>query len=153
MNGPFIGSLNAAEAWGCVTMALGILMGLVWSRRTGWGCGGLVTPGLMALYAASPVRVMAALVMGLLLAPVLSFVARSLALYGRERAGAAMLLALAAHLALLFVVPSPPWLGWVVPGLIAADAERQGAVMTVCGATSCAIAASFGVGLIRGLLG
>ena len=153
MNGPFIGALNAAEAWGCVTMALGVLMGLVWSRRTGWGCGGLVTPGLMALYAASPARVMAALVMGLLLAPVLSFVARSLALYGRERAGAAMLLALAAHLALLFVVPSPPWLGWVVPGLIAADAERQGAVMTVCGATSCAIAASFGVGLIRGLLG
>ena len=35
MNGPFIGSLNAAEAWGCVTMALGILMGLVWNRRTG----------------------------------------------------------------------------------------------------------------------
>lgn len=153
MNGPFIGSLNAAEAWGCVTMALGVLMGLVWSRRTGWGCGGLVTPGLMALYAASPARVVAALAMGLLLAPVLSFVARSLALYGRERAGAAILLALAAHLALLFVVPSPPWLGWVVPGLIAADAERQGAVMTVCGATSCAIAASFGVGLIRGLLG
>ena len=153
MNGPFIGSLNAAEAWGCVTMALGVLMGLVWSRRTGWGCGGLETPGLMALYAASPARVVAALAMGLLLAPVLSFVARSLALYGRERAGAAMLLALTAHLALLFVVPSPPWLGWVVPGLIAADAERQGAVMTVCGATSCAIAASFGVGLIRGLLG
>ena len=153
MNGPFIGALNAAEAWGCVTMALGVLMGLVWSRRTGWGCGGLVTPGLMALYAASPARVVAALAMGLLLAPVLSFVARSLALYGRERAGAAMLLALVAHLALLFVAPSPPWLGWVVPGLIAADAERQGAAMTACGATSCAVAASFAAGLMRGLLG
>ena len=93
------------------------------------------------------------LLLGLLLSPVLAVLSHVLNLYGRERIGAAMLLSLVARLALLPLVPAPLWTGWVIPGLIAADVGRQGALMTVCGALSCSAATVFSAELLRGLLG
>jgi poly-gamma-glutamate biosynthesis protein PgsC/CapC len=132
-------------------VGLGILIGLVWTRRTGWGCGGLITPGLLALYAGEPWRAAAAVAFGALLAPALSLLSRVFRLYGRERLGAAMLLALCARMALpLLSLPvDSHWVGWVVPGLIAADANRQGLGMTVCGAVACAVATAFAFGLLQ----
>ena len=34
MNGSFVGALNAAEAWDCVTMALGVLMAVSYTHLT-----------------------------------------------------------------------------------------------------------------------
>ena len=53
---------------------------------------------------------------------------RIFGLYGRQRISIALLLAV-----LLRLVSSSylPWIGWVVPGLIAADMQRQGVVPTV----------------------
>ena len=136
-----------------LVVGLGVLFGLVWGRRTGWGCGGLITPGLLALHAASPHRVGLALLLGVLLAAPLGLLARFLGLYGRERVGAAMLLALAVRLALAPFVPPSLGIGWVVPGLVASDVERQGAAMTLCGALSCTVAAVLAAGLIRSVTG
>ncbi|WP_233572653.1 poly-gamma-glutamate biosynthesis protein PgsC/CapC [Fretibacterium sp. OH1220_COT-178] len=136
-----------------VTVGIGVLFGLIWSRRTGWSCGGLVTPGLLALHAGSPYRIAMALALGGLLAAPLGTLSHALGLYGRERVGAAMLLALAVRLVLTPFVPVPFWIGWVVPGLVAADAQRQGVSMTLCGALSCAVATAFATDLIRGLSG
>ncbi|MCR4819257.1 MAG: poly-gamma-glutamate biosynthesis protein PgsC/CapC [Fretibacterium sp.] len=138
--------------WESLTIGLGILWGLVWCRRTGWSSGGIITPGLLALYAASPTKAVLCLLLGILLSPVLIVLSHVLGLYGRERVGAAMLLSLAARLALLPLIPAPLWTGWVVPGLIAAEIGRQGALMTVCGAVSCSAATVFSVELLRGLL-
>ena len=139
--------------WQSLTVGLGILWGLVWGRRTGWNCGGLITPGLLALCAASPIKAALCLLLGLLLSPVLAVLSHVLGLYGRERVGAAMLLSLAARLILLPLFPAPLWTGWIIPGLIAADAGRQGALITVCGAVSCATVTVFSAELLRGLLG
>lgn len=136
-----------------VTVGIGVLFGLIWSRRTGWSCGGLVTPGLLALHTGSPYRIAMALALGGLLAAPLGTLSHALGLYGRERVGAAMLLALAVRLVLTPFVPVPFWIGWVVPGLVAADAQRQGVSMTLCGALSCAVATAFATDLIRGLSG
>ena len=139
--------------WESLTVGLGVLWGLVWCRRTGWNCGGLITPGLLALYAVSPIKAALCLLLGLLLSPALAVLSHVLGLYGRERVGAAMLLSMAARLTLLPFLPTPLWTGWVIPGLIAADAVRQGALMTVCGAVSCATVTLFSAELLRGLLG
>lgn len=136
-----------------LVVGLGVLFGLIWSRRTGWSCGGLITPGLLALHAAEPHRVGSALLLGVLLAAPLGLLTRTLGLYGRERIGASMLLALSVRLALAPLVPPSLGIGWVVPGLVAADAERQGATMTLCGALSCTIAAVLAAGLLRGMAG
>lgn len=142
-----------------LTVGLGIGIGLVWTRRTGWGCGGIITPGLLALYAAEPGRAAAILAVGLLLVPLVTLASRTFGLYGRERIGAAMLLALGAGFLLapgtlfpnsLFHGPIPVetgWIGWVAPGLIAADADRQGVVMTLAGTVSCAVIAAFCAGI------
>ena len=143
--------MGSAAFWESLTVGLGVLWGLVWCRRTGWSCGGLVTPGLLALCAATPAKALFSLLLGLILTPVLAVVSHVLDLYGRERTGAAMLLSLTARLALLPFAPAPLWTGWVVPGLIAADSGRQGALMTICGAVSCSAAAVFSVEMIRGL--
>ena len=137
-----------------LTVGVGILIGLAWSRRTGWGCGGIITPGLLALYACDPVRAASALALGAALVPVLSPAARAFGLYGRERVGAAMLLALIARIGLSFVLPvDTHWVGWVIPGLVAADGERQGVCMTLCGAVACAVASVFGMTLLRRVTG
>jgi poly-gamma-glutamate biosynthesis protein PgsC/CapC len=140
-----------------LTVGLGVIAGLVWSRRTGWSCGGIVTPGLLALYASDPARAALALALGAILVIPLSFVTHKFCLYGRERLGAAMLLALGAKIGFAFgasffvpgITETSLWIGWVVPGMIAADGERQGLCMTLCGAISCALTAAFATTLLR----
>ncbi|MCL2147116.1 MAG: poly-gamma-glutamate biosynthesis protein PgsC/CapC [Synergistaceae bacterium] len=131
-----------------IPLALGIIFGLIWSRRTGWNCGGLLTPGILAIHANMPVSCLCSLLVGVLLAPVLELIVRRRGLYGRERVGASMLLALAARYLWAYLFPSfgiafPLWLGWVVPGLIAADIQHQGLCITLAGAVSTAISAAF----------
>lgn len=131
-----------------VPLAFGILFGLFWSRRTGWNCGGLITPGILALHADTPLSCFYSLLLGVVLAPILHVLVQRKSLYGRERIGAAMLLAIAARCLCLHLFPSvsaavPLWLGWAVPGLIAADIERQGVCITLAGAVSTAVAAVF----------
>ena len=136
-----------------IPLALGILFGLFWSRRTGWNCGGLITPGILAIHADMPLSCLYALLAGILLAPVLDIIVQRWSLYGRERIGAAMLLALAARSLCMYLLPSmgvavPLWLGWVVPGLLAADIQRQGIYITLAGSVSAAIAAVFATSLL-----
>lgn len=148
----FLNPYNAITFWDGVTVSLGILAGLAWGRRTGWSCGGIITPGLLAL-CTNPADALLMLAVGVALTPVLGVLSRLLGLYGRERTSAAMLLSLCVRLASLPFTASPLTMGWVLPGLIAADSQRQGVLMTVCGAVSCAAAASFASSLIRGLAG
>ena len=149
------------ETWGAsaLPLALGLFVGLVWSRRTGWSCGGVITPGLLASYISGPTRaseaaVLSTLALGVLLTPLLSLCARAWGLYGRERLGAAMLLSLLARAFLFFFAPGEAALrgvGWVVPGLVAADAHRQGVLMTLCGVISCSLFTVFCVAILRTL--
>lgn len=116
-----------------LTLITGILLGLIWKRRTGWNCGGIITPGLLALY--PPERICMCLLAGMVLAPVVEYVCRKLDLYGTERTGAAMILAVL----LREVLPAGIGVGFVVPGLVACDVNRQGIAMTLCGAVSCTL--------------
>lgn len=131
-----------------LTVAVGILLGLLWSRRTGWSCGGIITPSLLALHLGDITECIAAVVLGVLLTPLLAGLKNRFCLYGRERVGVSMLLALAARAALSSYFPVPPTFGWVVPGLIAADSERQGVVMTLTSAVCVTFAAHFTVKLL-----
>ncbi|MBQ7155999.1 MAG: capsule biosynthesis protein CapC [Synergistaceae bacterium] len=125
-----------------ITLITGILLGLIWKRRTGWSCGGIITPGLLALY--PPERIALCLLAGLLLAPVVETVSRKLDLWGTERTGCAMILAAI----LREVLPSGLGVGFVVPGLVACDVNRQGIAMTICGAVSCSLTTIMLTGLI-----
>lgn len=127
-----------------LTIAVGIVFAMFYSRRTGWSAGGLITPGLMALRAFSPWNFVGILTLALLFAMLLRLLTRFFGIYGRERVGAALLIALSFR----FLFRNSPgvdafWIGWIAPGLIAADIERQGAFMTLAAVISTGLATAF----------
>ncbi len=75
------------------------------------------------------------LLAGMVLSPVVEYLCRKLDLYGTERTGAAMIFALILREAL----PAGMGVGFVVPGLVACDVNRQGIAMTLCGTVSCTL--------------
>ena len=136
-------------------IGLGIALGALFFHRTGYSPGGIITPGFLALALDSPERIVTALIFGGIVALLLSLLERA-GLYGRTRTAAALLIALVLRaLAGRYAPISEMWVGWVVPGLIGADMQRQGVVPTVGAALSTAVAAAMAASLLisaRGLL-
>ena len=114
-----------------ITLGIGIAVSMIYAWRTGLGSGGLVSAGLLALSWRAPLRVAACFAVALLLCPVLNWLVRRYGLHGRTRIGWAMILALIIRLIAGFFVKPVPWVGWVVPALLAADMQRQGIVETM----------------------
>ena len=133
-----------------VTIAIGILLGMFYFRQTGESPGGIITPGLVAMRFSNPQALGLSLGVALLLGLALRFFFRRFPVYGRQRVAFAMLCALVVRLALPieWVREGFPWLGWVVPGLVAADVERQGIAATFSGLASVSVAASWGASLV-----
>ena len=133
-----------------ITIAIGILLGMFYFRQTGESPGGIITPGLVAMRFSNPQALCLSLGAALLLGVALRLFFRRFPVYGRQRVAFAMLSALAVRLAL----PGEwggegfPWLGWVVPGLVAADVERQGIAATFSGLASVSVAASWGASIV-----
>jgi poly-gamma-glutamate biosynthesis protein PgsC/CapC len=136
-----------------VCLATGILLGMLYYHRTGWACGGIITPGVVAIYIGDPRTVAVSLAAGVVTWMVLEAVVRLSGLYGRQRLATALLIALALRYPLVSVWGvSSLWLGWVVPGLVGADMQRQGAVTTLAAIVAVSIAAAMGVQLLLQVL-
>lgn len=113
-------------------LALGIGVGMIYYHRTGKACGGIITPGFAALYIHDPMALGVSFGAGLVVCWFLKGLVQVTGVFGRQRLAAAMLLALALKLPLPFLLPdSNPWLGWVLPGLMGADMDRQGVGTTL----------------------
>ena len=133
-----------------VCLALGMLLGMFYYQKTGWACGGIITPGVIAMYIGDPAKVGVSIAAGLLTWVILDVLVRFFSLYGRQRLAAAMLVALALRYPLVSVWGETSlWLGWVVPGLIGADIQRQGLLTTLTAVVSVSIATVMGVGLLQ----
>ena len=134
-----------------LTLAIGIAFSMLWERRTGWASGGLIAPGVAALTLYDPYRLLLGVALSFAVWGVVEVSSRYFTLYGRQRIGWAMLIALALRALTGHFSPDPLWFGWVVPGLIAADIQRQGAAETVSSLLIVAAAAAFSMELIYSL--
>jgi poly-gamma-glutamate biosynthesis protein PgsC/CapC len=133
-------------------LAAGMLLGMLYYQRTGWACGGIITPGVIAMYAGDPMRSGIALLAGLVTFLLLEALVRVSGIYGRQRLAAAMLIALALRYPLVSAWGETSlWLGWVVPGLVGADMQRQGILVTLSAVVSVSIAAALSVFLLQGV--
>jgi poly-gamma-glutamate biosynthesis protein PgsC/CapC len=131
-------------------LALGMLLGMFYYHRTGWACGGIITPGIIAIYIGAPARVAVAMAAGLLTWVLLELLVRRFSLYGRQRLASAMLIALALRYPLVPVLGEASlWLGWVVPGLIGADTQRQGLLTTLTAVVAVSVATAMAVQLLQ----
>ena len=134
-------------------LAVGMLLGMFYYHKTGFACGGIITPGVIAMYIGDPWKVAISLAAGLLTWVVLDVLVRLFSLYGRQRLAAAMLIALALRYPLVSVWGETSlWLGWVVPGLIGADIQRQGLAVTLAAVVAVSIATAMSVQLLQVVL-
>jgi poly-gamma-glutamate biosynthesis protein PgsC/CapC len=130
-------------------LAIGIVVSLFYFRRTGWTSGGLVSPGLLAMQVPDPLGFAAILALSVALSAILRSLTKAFSLYGKERVGTALLLALVLRLALRKETGLDAlWIGWIAPGLIAADIERQGMTMTLAAVISTSLSTALAAQLI-----
>jgi poly-gamma-glutamate biosynthesis protein PgsC/CapC len=130
-----------------------MLFGMFYYHKTGFACGGIITPGVIAMYIGDPWKVAVSLAAGLLTWVVLDVLVRLFSLYGRQRLAAAMLIALALRYPLVSVWGETSlWLGWVVPGLIGADIQRQGLAVTLAAVVAVSIVTAMSVQLLQVVL-
>ncbi|MGD8562372.1 MAG: poly-gamma-glutamate biosynthesis protein PgsC/CapC [Desulfarculaceae bacterium] len=135
-----------------IHLLLGILLGMLFFQRTGISCGGIISPGLMAMEMDNPLGLVVSLAAALLTWGLLTGAVRVWGVFGRQRVALAMALALVIKIILSMFYPVPSlWLGWVVPGLMGADFQRQGFIPTISGAVCAAVAAAMCAGLLFSL--
>jgi len=133
-----------------ICLAIGILLGMLYYHKTGWACGGIITPGVIAIYIGDPDKVLVSIAAGLVTFIVLKILVRYSGIYGRQRLAAAMLIALALRYPLVSVWGETSlWLGWVVPGLIGADMQRQGVVITLSAVVAVSVVTAMSVQLLQ----
>lgn len=137
-------------AYETLCLATGILLGMLYYRQTGWACGGIITPGVIAIYINQMTTVAVSLAAGVLTWVILDLLVRRFSLYGRQRLAAAMLIALALRYPLLLTWGETSlWLGWVVPGLMGADMQRQGPVTTLTAVVAVSAVTAMSVHLLQ----
>ena len=133
-----------------ICLAVGILLGMLYYHKTGWACGGIITPGVIAIYIGDPGKVLVSIAAGLVTWIVLKILVRYSGIYGRQRLAAAMLIALALRYPLVSVWGETSlWLGWVVPGLIGADMQRQGVAITLAAVVAVSVVTAMSVQLLQ----
>ena len=135
-----------------LSIAVGIVIFLFYARRTGWSAGGLVVPGLLSLQLSDPLRFTGFLLLAVFFSLLLRPLTKNFSLYGRERVGAALLLAITFRIFWGFLGNHSEidilWIGWIAPGLIAADMERQGVVMTLTAVVSASVVTAMTIFLL-----
>ena len=119
-----------------MTLALGIAVSLVLTELTGLTAGGIIVPGYVAFLLDRPAALSMLLAIAALTYLCLRILSQILLLYGARRFGVAMLIGLAfatgAELVPFGDVPLE-WagLGYIVPGLLAHQFDRQGVLTTL----------------------
>lgn len=131
---------------------LGILLGFIYYEITGLTPGGIVVPGYLALYFDKPPVLMATLIAVLLTLLIVTGLSRVIILYGRRAFLAAVMVGFFLKWIFETTIIEQGWgstelivIGFIVPGLIAHEMQKQGIVKTI-------LSAAVVSGLVFGLL-
>lgn len=121
-----------------VTMSLGVAVSIILLSITGLSAGGLIAPGYLALVLDQPTTLLVLVVITCATWGIVTLLSRVLFLYGPRRFGIAILcsLLLSALLELWRPTFGPlgiDWrsVGYIVPGLLANQFDRQGPLPTI----------------------
>jgi len=129
------------------TLLVGLLLAVFFIEIFGLYPGGIIVPAYMALYIDNPVRILVTVVIALLCLFLYRFLSRFFIVFGKRRFVLFIFLgALLAQLwALLFpqIFADPIGLkaiGWITPGLLANNLERQKIVPTLASLVTVSVA-------------
>ncbi len=117
---------------------IGILVSLFVTETTGFSPGGVVTAGYLALFALQPVWLAGTLAVALVTWGVVRLLGRWLLLYGRRLFAMHLMTGMLLGQALMLAgrgLTHWDWgisvIGWIIPGLLSRDFDRQGLGPTV----------------------
>jgi len=116
----------------------GVLISLVFTELSGVSPGGIIVPAYFALYLYDPWRVALTLGLSLVCVGVVRLLSRFMILYGRRRLAVYLLVGILLKFLLGEAYAGGPFalpnlslsIGYVIPGLLGRDVERQGIVPT-----------------------
>jgi poly-gamma-glutamate biosynthesis protein PgsC/CapC len=132
------------------TVIIGIAVALLYAEITGILPGGIIVPAFVALYLDQPLRVIATVAAALLSLACYKGLARYFLLFGRRRYVLLILLGGVFGQLWLLVWPhlGPATLdlrvvGWIIPGLLANNLERQKILPTLAALASAGVLTYF----------
>lgn len=115
----------------------GLLLALLFIAVTGYYPGGIIVPGYLVLYADQPLRITGTIIAGLLAFFIYRLASRYLILFGKRRFVFLILISATLSFCFSFLMPfifpvssELKMIGWVIPGLIANNFDRQGIIVT-----------------------
>ena len=115
----------------------GVVLGLLLTEITGISPGGLIVPGYVAMFLDRPERIALTAGIALVTVPLVRIAGKYLLLFGRRRFAFFLLAGFAVRSLAEALVPSlfPSLdgieaIGWIIPGIIASDVDKQGVVST-----------------------
>ncbi len=117
----------------------GVLVSLLYTELTGLSPGGIIVPAYLTLYLHDPWRIALTLGMALACVGIVRLLSRYMILYGRRRFAVYIMVGMLLKVLLGTVYRDIPLdlpnlslsIGYVIPGLIGRDMERQGVVKTL----------------------
>ena len=119
----------------------GILISLLFAELTGISPGGIVVPAYFVLFWNDPYRMVLTLLISGLCMLLVRLMSRHMILYGRRRFAMHLIVGMLLKLAFSALYAASPLaipnlslsIGYIIPGLLAHDAERQGVFPTLLG--------------------
>lgn len=118
-------------------MFIGLLVSLLFINVTGYYPGGIIVPSYLILFVDQPIRLFGTLIAALLTLAAYKLISKYLILFGKRRFVFMILGGAVFAYFMSFVLPSIfPFaielkvIGWVIPGLIANNFDRQGIIST-----------------------
>lgn len=122
-----------------LSITLGIVLSLIFIEAFGMAAGGVIIPGYIALQLTNVDHMIGTLVISLLTFLIILFISKFTFLFGRRQMVVALLVGtllsiLSHHLLIVNTSDSTvefSAIGWVIPGLIAHWAAKQGYIKTI----------------------
>lgn len=113
-------------------LLLGIFFSLIFAEFTDLSPGGIIVPAYFAMYAYDPKRIIGTILISLLCVVIIKFLSRFMILYGRRRFAVYMMTGIFLRLLAGFALSDLSLsIGYLIPGILGKDIEKQGAVPTL----------------------
>lgn len=114
----------------------GIAAAVLFTELTSVSPGGLIVPAYLALYIYAPERIAATILLAFACMGVVRLCSRWMILYGRRRYFVFLAVGMLAKMALgMWGTGMIGTIGYLVPGLLVRDMEKQGIIKTLSAAT------------------
>lgn len=114
------------------SLFLGLVLALIYTELTGFSTGGLIVPGYFAIYLNQPWRPVTTIILAFLILVLYRLAGRYFILFGRRRFVFMILTGVVLAQLWALILPhlfSDPLalrvIGWVIPGILASNLERQ----------------------------